>query len=390
MGNQCRLLFGTSFLPLADVTSERHGPKIKKSGFDYSKVPNVQTVFTVGRTKTHIILRKLKSQHWYSEKVMHDGADTPQGDPRALVLIAGTKIGRFLGFKLSEGADYVELHVPQIHYFKSKLDQINILLTKNHLPPLIFNLLKMGIASDRTIVGLSTLKKGSNEFHFPFDDVDPNLLIHEYSYHLGALFLPASIARRASQVSDRLLEFIKSIEKRPGLQEVSRILLSERSVQLDAGTAGISVALMSMKYEYPNLSFREMLGLIGEMQFDKDLKTLENALQILAQSSTTPASSVLLHAYVWLGLGRDLISEATGLQNISSADPAKIFNHERPKFSEPQRKFLETALAGFIAKYAQENPDFDVEGSNRQFADPIHFLQTLDQRLHEIESVLPK
>ena len=385
---QCLELLGVVPQPLSEITSEKYGPKTTAAQLKGGLTTHKQTVFVIRRTKTHIILRKANELSWVSRKTHVDGAETPHGDPRALVLIAGTKIGRFLGFRLVEGDGYVELHVPQVHYFKSKLAVLNGKLVKAELDPIIFNLKKTGLASDREIVGLSRHKKGVSEFHFPFDDADPMLLIHEYSYHLAALLMPSPSLRRASLVSDRLIEFAKSLEKIPGLHQVARAIISERTEQLDAATGGIAFTLWGLKYSFPNMSFREIANKLSENPHSKELTEIKNMLAYLTQSSTTPSRAAIFSAIIFAGINKIRLTFDEN-ERFRLANELSVFKDDfGVRLTPAQKESLKQAMYVFYEKYAAEHDGFDPVQSDQNLADPVKFLKAIDQTIQDIEKVI--
>lgn len=385
---QCIDLVAGTPRPLADLTSEKFAPKSTLVELKVLGLNREQTVFTVDRTRTHVILRKAHGQPWFSRKSHVPDANTPHGDPRSLVLVAGTKIGKFLGFKLIENQDSVELHVPQLHFLKTKIDVLNEKLVRAGLEPIIFNLVKMGLATDRQIVSVSKQKNGRSEFQFPFDDVDPMLLIHEYSYHLIPLLVPNHILRRASLVSEWLMEFVKIIEKVPGLKPAADAIIKERTLQLDLGTGLISLTLWGLKYAYPNLSYREIARQLSEQQNSIELAAFQQILGFFTQSATTPARAAVFSAIINTGIN-DFELHVKENERFQLGNMYAIFEDGfGVRLNSSGRASLQQAISSFLKKHEAESIGFDAKQSDQDLTDPINFLNAIDQRIQDIERVI--
>ncbi|MEK6555579.1 MAG: hypothetical protein AABZ31_10090 [Bdellovibrionota bacterium] len=175
-------------------------PSFKMVGQPSVKVTGRQT-----RSSQQEFILELTGREWSSAATSKLSANTPQGDPRAIIFILGPELAHFLGFSF---IDEKHMTVPSLESFNEKVLLLNEALVKlGYKPiPVRMYLTHKAFANNETYSREFADKGGIA--------ISPDLAIflHDVSFHMPTVAMPADFLNSVIQFSSAHYHFIKFLE----------------------------------------------------------------------------------------------------------------------------------------------------------------------------------
>ncbi|MFN9066652.1 MAG: hypothetical protein ACK5V3_05445, partial [Bdellovibrionales bacterium] len=307
----------------------------------------------------YVVYRKSKFSKWSSQFNLIEGADTPQGDLRFFMQVAGPKISEFLGFRIFEiPGEQIEIWVPNQQRIEQKRKTLNWALKKLGFDTLAFHLAKAGLLSAQEILELSTKKIDDDTLvNFPYDDVDPRLSPHEVSFHLGALVYPKPLHQRAALVNEATANMIAKLQetKRESLIQLAEILIHERAKELDVGTASAQFGLAQLRKISGMKKYQDLAKNVPETNFSFFDESMSSRIGYYTKSHTTPAIAVVHRVLLATRIGSDLVP-ISNQQNPQAATNSKTMTFGKTlNIPRQDQEALHQILVEFLKAHDHQN-----------------------------------
>jgi hypothetical protein len=355
---------------------------------------NQQVTYEGHDDKGRIILHKAVDKVWHSVFTPPDNGFTIHGDPRSIIHILGPELAHLWGIDIQKNYAGEFLFIPSARRLKTTLKKVNAVLRRMGKEPISLLPAEFRFATDREILDLSLKKDDGFLSHFPFVDRDetggPALVVHEVSFHLGALVLPKTVIERMNLVTKEHLRFIKMLESAKDIAPKIKTLLIEqiindRSIELDFGTGNFVGQLSQLRETQMitgtfgiELAPYESIKAITDYTF----RRLENAVNNLTHSEMSPAEVVLYRLKHILKL-----TESDGFSLPKSFEPivTELGHGRQLTLSEQDRAPLLQLMRYFSASTAPTIPGASAAARLEPVRNvALNILKGLDQRLQDI------
>ena len=350
-----------------------------------------QTTFAHDRgIEDSIVFTKNKSDHWRSTAILHQGAETPQGDLRWFIALAGPEISHYLGYRVSlKNPSFVELTVPKVKKLTEKVLALNKVLIALHYEPIAFMPESTGFVTARQIVFGSI--KSSPELpdtllRFPFADHDMELVPHEVGFHLHMLMSKKIFVERARMINFRLSKLVEVLEKSPEFTELTKTLIKGRSVEMDNGSAYPGFTTAEMRINSGMKNYSELHQVLKLPEFLKDSGIIEQGLNFLAKMGLSPYEAVLQDVSLLTGVGVDLVKNYKGLNtNYSIVGLSNENGQYGIKLTPEQNQKLHSILKQFANDSKDDLLNFPPQPKS---ATAEAVFKSYEQRQKEIEHAI--
>ena len=350
----------------------------------------VQTVF-FHRTEPsgHVVYRKAKNSEWRSQVNLIPGADTPQGDLRFFMQIVGPKIYEFFDFRIFEvPGDQIEIWVPNQQRIELKRRQLNWALKKLEFDTLAFHLAKAGLVSAREMMEIANRKTDDDTLvNFPYDDVDPRLLPHEVSFHLGALAYPKPLHERAALVNKATEDMIAKLQetKIESFIKLAEILIDERAKELDFGTSSAQIGLAQLRRLSGLKMYKDLKAHVSATNFNFFNESMSSRIGYYTKSHTTPAMAVFHRVLVATQIGHDLVP-VSNQQNPQAATNSETMTYgESLQIPRRDQEALHQILIDFLKAHQHQN---ETHPPSKHLSSFSWLVSQMDKWLAEIEQAI--
>jgi len=207
------------------------------------------TVDFLTKMSTHSLVFVKFGETWRSLHHAYPDSFTGQGDIRYAIAALGPELAWMIGFRAKRNIEGTWIvTVPSLERWRKFILAVNpIFKDKLKTEPIAYMPVPGAFESADKILMLSLDVTGDTLLAFPFAENDVRLVMHEVSFHLGAILLNRNILLRAYNINLRTQQLINELETGEGLGEFAQKIIEQlqrdRVVDLDFGTGNPTAEL---------------------------------------------------------------------------------------------------------------------------------------------------